>query len=121
MGSLEAVGDNGGAITVRGVRLQALLAALALRCGTTVPVDRLVDNVWGDTPPAGSTNALQRHVSGHGRRRPGPTRRVSLSRAAPRESFSRQRGIGKRHRVGPTSTGVGSPGAYALRRDQLPR
>ena len=63
MGSLEAVGDDGAPIVVRGVRAQALLAALALRCGETVGFDRLADSVWGDAPPAHASNALQKHIS----------------------------------------------------------
>jgi len=63
MGSLEAIGDDGAPIVIRGVRAQALLAALALRRGETVPLDRLVDSVWGDAPPAGAANALQRQIS----------------------------------------------------------
>src|SRR5262249_4710399 len=71
LGSLEVVGEDGALIVMGGVRSLALLAALALRCDETVPVDRLVDSVWGEGPPAGAANALQRHVSDL-RRRLGP-------------------------------------------------
>src|SRR5262245_15220897 len=71
MGSLEIIGDDGAPIVVRGIRSQSLLAALALRCAETVPVDRLVHSVWEGEPPAGAANALQRHISDL-RRRLGP-------------------------------------------------
>lgn len=46
-----------------GDRSQALLAALAAGGGRAVPVDRLVDAVWGDDVPANTTKALQVLVS----------------------------------------------------------
>src|SRR5262249_43921310 len=63
LGSLEVIDDSGQRVPLRGVRLQALVAALALSPGNAVSVDRLVDALWGDTPPEGAANALQRHVS----------------------------------------------------------
>jgi predicted ATPase/DNA-binding SARP family transcriptional activator/tetratricopeptide (TPR) repeat protein len=46
---------------VVGERPQALLAALA--CGRVVSVERLVDSIWGDEPPATPAKALQVLVS----------------------------------------------------------
>ncbi|GAB3661934.1 hypothetical protein GCM10027589_24560 [Actinocorallia lasiicapitis] len=46
-----------------GTRRKAVLARLALRPGEVVGVDRLIDAVWGDDPPATAQNTLQSHVS----------------------------------------------------------
>ena len=42
---------------------RALLAALALRLGEPVSLDRLVDDLWGERPPATATASLQNAVS----------------------------------------------------------
>jgi DNA-binding SARP family transcriptional activator/class 3 adenylate cyclase/tetratricopeptide (TPR) repeat protein len=42
---------------------RSLLAILALRAGEVVSADRLIDELWGETPPATATNALQNLVS----------------------------------------------------------
>lgn len=49
--------------SVVGDRPQALLAALAAARGRTVPVERLVAQVWGDDTPANPAKALQVLVS----------------------------------------------------------
>ncbi|MFE3559163.1 BTAD domain-containing putative transcriptional regulator [Streptomyces sp. NPDC059193] len=41
---------------------RAVLAALALRGGRVVPVQELLDDVWGWAPPASATAALRNHV-----------------------------------------------------------
>ena len=43
---------------------RALVSALALSAGRPVPVDTIVDLLWGDTPPAGVAGTLQAYVSG---------------------------------------------------------
>ncbi|WCN84740.1 AfsR/SARP family transcriptional regulator [Micromonospora sp. LH3U1] len=48
---------------VNGQRRKAVLATLALHAGRVVSVDRLIDVVWGERPPATAANTLQRHVS----------------------------------------------------------
>jgi predicted ATPase/DNA-binding SARP family transcriptional activator len=63
LGVVEIVDDADSAAVVRGEHLRALLVALALRCGKPVSTDRLIETLWGDDPPEGSANALQRHVS----------------------------------------------------------
>src|SRR5688572_15461389 len=40
-----------------------LLAILALQANRPVPADRLVDALWGDSPPPTARTALQVHVS----------------------------------------------------------
>src|SRR5262245_837572 len=62
LGPLEVVGDDGTPVSVGGPRPRALLALLALRPGEVVSTDRLIDGIWGETPPASATGALQVHV-----------------------------------------------------------
>jgi DNA-binding SARP family transcriptional activator len=62
LGPVEVV-VAGGPQAVNGLRRSAVLATLALRVGRVVSIDRLVDAVWGDRPPATAANTLQRHVS----------------------------------------------------------
>ncbi len=50
-------------VHVPGSRARSLLTLLALRAGTVVPRDRLIDELWGDRPPANAANALQARVS----------------------------------------------------------
>ncbi|WP_326562217.1 AfsR/SARP family transcriptional regulator [Micromonospora sp. NBC_01796] len=52
-----------GGITVTAGRDRTVLTMLLLRAGRTVPVDELVDAVWGDDPPATSRAQLQTCVS----------------------------------------------------------
>ncbi|MFF8715260.1 BTAD domain-containing putative transcriptional regulator [Streptomyces sp. NPDC015184] len=59
LGVTEARDENGGTLPVGGPRLRALLAALALRAGRSVPVADLVDDVWADEPPHDAPAALQ--------------------------------------------------------------
>ncbi|MFH8622656.1 ATP-binding protein [Streptomyces vietnamensis] len=48
---------------VGGPKVRALLARLLLDAGRIVPVERLVDGLYGDEPPAGAQGALQAQVS----------------------------------------------------------
>ncbi|MER7562889.1 BTAD domain-containing putative transcriptional regulator [Streptomyces sp. NPDC097941] len=59
LGTTQALRPDGTSVPVGGTRLRALLTVLALRPGRTVPVSLLVDEVWGDDPPADATGALQ--------------------------------------------------------------
>ncbi|MFD5702383.1 AfsR/SARP family transcriptional regulator, partial [Streptomyces lasiicapitis] len=59
LGVTRASRPDGTPVSVGGARLRALLAALALRPGRTVPAAVLVDQVWGGEPPADATGALQ--------------------------------------------------------------
>ena len=48
-----------------GTRKQrAVLALLALQPNATVPTDRLIDDLWGDQPPASARAVLQTYVAG---------------------------------------------------------
>lgn len=63
LGPLAIRADDGEAIEVPGVRLRALLIALALEPGRAVAKSTLVDWIWGEQPPADAANALQALVS----------------------------------------------------------
>ncbi|KRV48406.1 hypothetical protein AQ490_03890 [Wenjunlia vitaminophila] len=63
LGTTRARDSHGDAVPLGGARLRALLAALALRPGRAVPVEVLVDVVWGTRPPQDAGNALQALVS----------------------------------------------------------
>src|SRR6201995_5786574 len=66
-----------GRVEFEGAKQRRLFAALALRAPEAVPVDELVEAVWGDAPPDGRDQALQKQVS-RLRARPGdplPVRR----------------------------------------------
>ncbi|MFE6051617.1 BTAD domain-containing putative transcriptional regulator [Kitasatospora sp. NPDC056446] len=56
-------GQDGRAVEVGGARLRLLLARLALDPGRVVTRERLVDDLWGDTPPEEPVGAVQSLVS----------------------------------------------------------
>src|SRR4051812_21023366 len=60
LGSVEVESPGGPALS--GLRRKAVLAALALNVGELVTVERLIEAVWGDEPPATAINTLQQHV-----------------------------------------------------------
>ncbi|HET9248989.1 MAG TPA: BMP family ABC transporter substrate-binding protein [Actinomycetota bacterium] len=61
LGPLEvAVGD--GAIKLGGPKQRAVLAHLILRANRPVPVDLLIDGLWGEEPPETARNTLQTYV-----------------------------------------------------------
>ena len=62
LGPVEAHSPDG-KIAVGGPRPRTLLALLAIRVGEIVPLDRLVDELYGSEPPADAANALQGQVS----------------------------------------------------------
>jgi DNA-binding SARP family transcriptional activator/basic membrane lipoprotein Med (substrate-binding protein (PBP1-ABC) superfamily) len=74
LGPLEVrLGDE--TLALGGAKQRAVLAALLLRAGEVVAVERLVDDVWGDDPPPSAAHSLESYVSrlrqllnGHGPR-----------------------------------------------------
>ena len=62
LGPLEFRRD-GVPIPIGRAKQRALLALLATEAGRTVSVDRMVDELWGDEPPARATASLQAYVS----------------------------------------------------------
>ncbi|HEU6445032.1 MAG TPA: BTAD domain-containing putative transcriptional regulator [Gaiellaceae bacterium] len=62
LGPLEA-GVGGRPVELRRRKQRELLALLALRVGEVVPTDRLIDDLWGETPPKAAVGSLQNLVS----------------------------------------------------------
>ena len=62
LGPVEARVD-GRAVALGGQRPRALLAVLALKGGRVVTTERLIDELWGEDPPARARDSLQMHVS----------------------------------------------------------
>ncbi|TMR07797.1 AfsR/SARP family transcriptional regulator [Nonomuraea turkmeniaca] len=63
LGPFEVRNHEGAVVEVPGIRLRALLTALALEPGRIVTRARLVDWIWGQQPPADEVNAVQALVS----------------------------------------------------------
>jgi DNA-binding SARP family transcriptional activator len=57
-----------------GAKQRALLGALVVKAGRNVSVHRLIDELWGEHPPANAANALQVHVARLRRLLSGPER-----------------------------------------------
>ena len=62
LGPLE-VRDGEALVRVPGAKERALLADLVVHAGRVVSADRLVEDLWGETPPGNPGNALQGRVS----------------------------------------------------------
>jgi DNA-binding SARP family transcriptional activator len=62
LGPLEAL-DGGRVVRLGGARQRALLAVFLLHRGETLSTDRLIDELWGERPPATATKSVQVHVS----------------------------------------------------------
>jgi DNA-binding SARP family transcriptional activator/tetratricopeptide (TPR) repeat protein len=62
LGPLEVV-DEGRVLPLGGARQRALLTALILRVNQVVAADHLLDEVWGDEPPASGVRVVQVYVS----------------------------------------------------------
>ncbi|MCX4409363.1 BTAD domain-containing putative transcriptional regulator [Streptomyces sp. NPDC059837] len=65
-------GSSGAGIVPSGPKQRALLATLVIHAGELLSVDRLVEELWGDRPPANAPNALQAHVARLRRLLPAP-------------------------------------------------
>jgi DNA-binding SARP family transcriptional activator/tetratricopeptide (TPR) repeat protein len=61
LGPLEA-SDEGVPVALGGSKQRALLALLLLRANETISTDRLIDELWGDAPPATAAKTIQVHV-----------------------------------------------------------
>jgi DNA-binding SARP family transcriptional activator len=62
LGPLEVLEDDR-LIPLGGARQRALLAILLTRANEVVSRDRLIDELWGETPPRTALNTLQYYVS----------------------------------------------------------
>src|SRR6266516_6298966 len=63
LGPLAVWTSAGEPVTVPGLKVRALLADLLVHAGQPVAADRLVDDLWGERPPADPAGALQVKVS----------------------------------------------------------
>ena len=63
LGPLEVVGDGGVALSIGTGRQRALLALLLLRANELVSTDRLVEELWGESPPPSAQQMLHNQVS----------------------------------------------------------
>ena len=50
-------------VTLGGPKQRAVLSLLALNANTTLSVDRLIEGLWGEEPPASATKMVQLYVS----------------------------------------------------------
>ena len=62
LGPLE-ISDERGPIAVGSAKQRALLAVLLLSANETVSRERLIDELWGDEPPASAAKIIQTYVS----------------------------------------------------------
>jgi YVTN family beta-propeller protein len=62
LGPVE-VSEAGRPVPLGGAKQRALLALLLLNANRVVSTDRLIDQLWGESPPATAATALQGHVS----------------------------------------------------------
>src|SRR5436309_15363419 len=75
LGPLE-VYDDGRPIALGGPKQRALLGVLLLHVNESISSERLVDELWGDRPPARAHKLVQGYVSGL-RKLLGPARVVT--------------------------------------------
>jgi DNA-binding SARP family transcriptional activator len=62
LGPLEVV-EHDQSVVLGGPKQRALLAVLLLHRGEVLSTDRLIDEVWGEHPPATAVKTLQGYVS----------------------------------------------------------
>ena len=63
LGPLEVV-EDGRPVAVRGARERVLLAYLLLHANEAVSAERLIDELWGESPPASARKSLQVRIAG---------------------------------------------------------
>ncbi|MFB4319056.1 BTAD domain-containing putative transcriptional regulator [Actinomadura sp. 21ATH] len=63
LGPVTTWTDAGEAVTIPGLKVRLLLADLLAHEGRVVPAGRLIEDLWGDRPPADAMAALQVRVS----------------------------------------------------------
>jgi DNA-binding SARP family transcriptional activator len=63
LGPLEVLDDEGRTVALGGSKQRALLALLLLHRGETLGTERLIDELWGERPPATAAKSVQVHVS----------------------------------------------------------
>ncbi|WP_422772993.1 BTAD domain-containing putative transcriptional regulator [Plantactinospora sp. WMMC1484] len=73
LGPLRVCTDSGTEVLLRSRHQRTVLGALLVSAGKVVTVDRLVETLWADRPPASYASNLQTYVSRLRDRLPGPT------------------------------------------------
>ena len=63
LGSFEVADDQGRGVALGAPKHRAVLAILLLHAGEVVSSDRLIDELWGERPPATAAKTLQVYVS----------------------------------------------------------
>ena len=63
LGPLQVRDDSGSTVRLGGARQQSVLAMLLVDATRSVAVDRLISQIWGDTPPSGAHDTLYTYVS----------------------------------------------------------
>ena len=63
LGPLEVVDDDDRSLALGGRKQRSVLAVLLLHANDVVATERLVDEVWGDAPPATVGKSIQVYVS----------------------------------------------------------
>ncbi len=61
-GGVAAVGPSG-PVALGGPKQRAVLALLMLEPGSVVPLDRMIDRMWGDAPPPRAEVSVRGYVS----------------------------------------------------------
>src|SRR5215211_7020329 len=62
LGPLEVL-DEGQRVALGGDKQRALLGLLLVNAGETLSTDRLIDELWGERPPATAAKTVQVHIS----------------------------------------------------------
>ncbi len=62
LGPLEAL-DEDVDVAPAGTKRRALLALLLLHANETLPIERLIDELWGEVPPVTAARTVQAHIS----------------------------------------------------------
>ncbi|ROT34068.1 NACHT domain-containing protein [Micromonospora sp. HM5-17] len=73
LGPLRVCRESGAEVVLRSRHQRTVLAALLVGAGQVVTVDRLVEALWGERPPASYASNLQTYVSRLRERLPGAT------------------------------------------------
>jgi DNA-binding SARP family transcriptional activator len=63
LGPLEALDADGQPIALGGSKRRAVLALLLLHANETLGTDQLIDELWGERPPAAASKSVQVHIS----------------------------------------------------------
>jgi predicted ATPase/DNA-binding SARP family transcriptional activator len=63
LGPLEVLDDRGREVALGGPKQRAVLTILLLHAGEVLGTERLIDELWGETPPKSAANTLQVYVS----------------------------------------------------------